>query len=94
MAILRVKEINAMTKQEKEKKIQELRFELIKSRASASKGGNAKIFLTLTFLGWWFLMSGWHPKQIGPFESQEICDKVRNNYLTAGNICWFIKPNC
>ena len=43
MAILRVKEINAMTKQEKEKKIQELRFELIKSRASASKGGNAKI---------------------------------------------------
>ena len=54
----------------------------------------AKIFLTLTFLGWWFLMSGWHPKQIGPFESQEICDKVRNNYLTAGNICWFVKPNC
>lgn len=42
MAILRAKEIEKMSKQEKESKLKELKMELIKSRAKASQGTSSK----------------------------------------------------
>jgi len=42
MASLKFKEIKGMSVQEKEKKLKELRLELIKSKANSSKTGNAK----------------------------------------------------
>jgi large subunit ribosomal protein L29 len=42
MAKLKSKDIQKMTKEEKEKKLKELKMELVKSRASAAKGGSAK----------------------------------------------------
>lgn len=40
MAILKSKEISKMSKEERERKMKELKFELVKSRANASKKGN------------------------------------------------------
>jgi len=43
MAILKIKDIKNMNKTEREKKIKELKLELIKSKTNASKSGNIKI---------------------------------------------------
>jgi ribosomal protein L29 len=43
MATLKAKEIQKMSKEEREKKLKELKLELIKSKINASKGGSAKI---------------------------------------------------
>ncbi len=43
MAILRVKEIEKMHKEEIEEKIKELKFEMIKEKANAHKSGKTKI---------------------------------------------------
>jgi ribosomal protein L29 len=43
MAVLKSKEIKNMSKDEKERKLKELRLELIKTRAGVSKGGSSKI---------------------------------------------------
>jgi len=43
MAKLNAKEIRKMTKDEKNKKLEELRMELLKSRVNASKTGNSKV---------------------------------------------------
>ena len=43
MAILKTKEIRKMSKTEREKRMEELKFELVKARVSASKSGNSKI---------------------------------------------------
>ena len=43
MASLKVKDIQNMSKTEREKKLKELKVELIKSKASASKSGSSKI---------------------------------------------------
>ncbi len=42
MAKLKAKDIRKMNKEEKMKKIEELKFELVKSRANASKSGTSK----------------------------------------------------
>ncbi len=42
MATLKAKEIREMGKTEREKKLKELKFELIKSKASSSKAGNSR----------------------------------------------------
>jgi len=42
MATLKFGEIKKMTKQEREKKLKELKIELIKSKVNASKTGSAK----------------------------------------------------
>ena len=42
MASLKIKDIHKMTKEEKEKKLKELRMELIKSRAATAKAGSSK----------------------------------------------------
>ncbi|MCR4327219.1 MAG: 50S ribosomal protein L29 [Nanoarchaeota archaeon] len=42
MAILRPKEIREMGKADKEKKLKELKLELIKSRGKVSQGGSLK----------------------------------------------------
>lgn len=39
---MKTKEIKKMNKEERMKKIEELKFELIKSKASASKSGSSK----------------------------------------------------
>ena len=39
---LKIKDINKMSKEERMKKIDELKFELIKTRANASKSGTSK----------------------------------------------------
>jgi len=41
--ILKAKDIQRMSKGEREKKIKELKLELIKSKVSASKAGSSKI---------------------------------------------------
>ena len=43
MALLKTKEISNMSKGDREKKLKELKFELIKSKVSASKTGSSKI---------------------------------------------------
>ena len=43
MPTLKFKEINKMSKEEKEKKLKDLEMELIKSRVNASKSGKTKI---------------------------------------------------
>ena len=43
MAILKAKDIQKMSKEEREKKIKELRLELVRSKVSASKTGSSKI---------------------------------------------------
>jgi large subunit ribosomal protein L29 len=43
MATLKSKDIKKMTEEEREKKLKELRLELVKSKASASKAGSSKI---------------------------------------------------
>jgi ribosomal protein L29 len=42
MATLKAKEIRRMPKEERAKKIDEMKFELVKSRANASKSGSSK----------------------------------------------------
>lgn len=42
MAILKSKEIKNMTKEDREKKIKELKIELVKSQVNASKSGISK----------------------------------------------------
>jgi ribosomal protein L29 len=42
MATLKAKEIREMKKEDRMKKLKELKFELVKSRTSASKAGNSK----------------------------------------------------
>jgi ribosomal protein L29 len=42
MTNLKIKEIEKMNKEEKMKKIEELKFELVKARASAAKSGTSK----------------------------------------------------
>jgi len=42
MTKLKSKDIQKMTKEEKEKKLKELKMELVKSGAGAAKGGSAK----------------------------------------------------
>jgi len=43
MATLKSKDIQKMSKKDREKKLKELKLELVKSRANASKGGSSKI---------------------------------------------------
>ena len=43
MATLKAKDIQRMSKEERERKIKELKFELVKSKVSASKTGSSKI---------------------------------------------------
>ncbi len=43
MVLLRTKEIRKMSKSEREKRLEELKMELIKARVSASKSGKSKI---------------------------------------------------
>jgi ribosomal protein L29 len=43
MATLKTKDIQRMSKEEREKKIKELKLELIKSKISASKTGSSRI---------------------------------------------------
>ena len=43
MTLLRTKDIQRMSKEERERKIKELKLELIKSKVNASKTGNSKI---------------------------------------------------
>lgn len=42
MAILRAKEIKQMRKEDKDKKLKELKLELIKSKGKSSSGGSLK----------------------------------------------------
>lgn len=42
MASMKFKDIKGMSNQEKEKKLKELKLELIRSRANSSKTGNSK----------------------------------------------------
>jgi ribosomal protein L29 len=42
MATLKAKEIKKMNKEDRAKKIEELKFELVKARANASKSGTSK----------------------------------------------------
>ncbi|MBS3084902.1 50S ribosomal protein L29 [Candidatus Pacearchaeota archaeon] len=42
MAILKIKDIKAMRKEDREKKLKELKFELIKSKGKVSQGGSLK----------------------------------------------------
>jgi ribosomal protein L29 len=42
MAILKAKDIKNMKEDEKKKRIKELKFELVKSRAKATQGGSNK----------------------------------------------------
>ncbi len=42
MAKLKSKDIQKMTKEEKEKKLKELKMELVKSRAGSAKGGSSR----------------------------------------------------
>ena len=42
MAILKAKEIREMTKENRDRKMKELRLELVKSKANISKTGSAK----------------------------------------------------
>jgi ribosomal protein L29 len=43
MAILKSKDIIKMSREEKQKKLEELKMELIKSKVNAAKGGGAKV---------------------------------------------------
>lgn len=43
MAILKPKDLRKMSKEERNKKLKELKLELVKSKVSASKGGSSKI---------------------------------------------------
>lgn len=43
MAILRTKDIKRMSKSERDKKFEELKFELVKAKVSASKSGSSKM---------------------------------------------------
>jgi ribosomal protein L29 len=43
MASLKSRDLRRMSKDEREKKLEELELELIKSKANASKGGSSKI---------------------------------------------------
>ena len=43
MAILKSKDIQRMSKEEREKKIKELKLELVRSKVSASKTGSSRI---------------------------------------------------
>ena len=43
MAILKIKEIRKMGKEESAKKLDELKLELVKAQVSATKGGKTKI---------------------------------------------------
>jgi large subunit ribosomal protein L29 len=43
MAKLKSKDIQKMTKEEREKKLKELKMELVKSKASSAKGGSSRI---------------------------------------------------
>ena len=43
MATLKAKEIAKMSKDEKEKKLKELKLELMKSKVNTSKGGSSRI---------------------------------------------------
>lgn len=43
MTTIKFKEIKGMNREERERKLKDLKFELIKSRVSASKSGNSKI---------------------------------------------------
>lgn len=43
MAILKTKVLRKMSKEERNKKLKELKLELVKSKVSASKGGSSKI---------------------------------------------------
>ena len=40
---MKAKEIKKLSKQDREKKLKDLKMELIKSKANASKGGSSKI---------------------------------------------------
>jgi ribosomal protein L29 len=42
MATLKAKEIRKMNESDKEKKLKELKFELVKTKANASKSGSSK----------------------------------------------------
>ncbi|HEX9739339.1 MAG TPA: 50S ribosomal protein L29 [Ignavibacteriaceae bacterium] len=42
MATLKAKELKSISKEERERKLKELKFELVKSKASASKAGNSR----------------------------------------------------
>lgn len=46
MAALKFSEIKKMAKEEREKKLKELKMELIKANAHSSKGGSSKIKMT------------------------------------------------
>ena len=43
MAALKMKEIKVMNKENREKKLKELKLELVKAKINASKNGSAKI---------------------------------------------------
>ena len=43
MTRLKISEVKKMSKEERNKKLNELRLELVKSRAGVSKGGSSKI---------------------------------------------------
>ena len=43
MAKIKAKDIQKMSKEEKNKKLEELKMELIKARVNASKTGNSKV---------------------------------------------------
>lgn len=43
MAKIKAKEIKKMSKEERNKKLEELKMELIKARVNASKTGNSKV---------------------------------------------------
>jgi len=43
MARLKFKDISKMERKDRERKLKDLKLELVKSKANASKGGNAKI---------------------------------------------------
>jgi large subunit ribosomal protein L29 len=43
MAVLKTKEIKNMSKEERERRLKELKMELIKAKAGVSKGGTSKI---------------------------------------------------
>ncbi len=43
MATLRAKDIRKMTSEERKKKLEELRIEMVRARVDASKTGNSKV---------------------------------------------------
>ena len=43
MATMKGKEIQKMTEEERNKKLEELKMELVKARVSSSKSGNSKV---------------------------------------------------